>query len=360
MLIINASNVKGGGALQVTLSLINDLFDRSDILFIVSSVVNDNLKSNKINPKNLVVHDFIFFKSNLFFYRLLLNGHYNTFFTIFGPLYFIFTPKNVKFVSGFAQPWVVYPKYNILNLRLFLIYFFKYKIQSYFFKKNNILICESEFVETLIKRKFKDVNTYSVPNAISSIISDSQYTKLYSSFDGCLNFGLPSGYYLHKNLIELFHIQHHLKVEFDINSKIHLTLTQDNVDDLISKLPKHYCPILFNHGLVSSSGIENFYKCLDIVILPSHLECFSVTPLESLYFGIKTFVRDYSFNRAVYLDHVEYYNDVQTLSYNINDFIKYKYNSYDSCPGHQFSSSFTSGKRTSLYLKIVKELYVQK
>ena len=359
MLIINASNIKGGGALQVTLSLINDLFQRDDILFVVSSYVYKNLKSNRIKPTNLIVHDFNFIKSNLFFYRLLKSGRYTTFFSIFGPLYLINFYRKVIFISGFAQPWVVYPNYKLLNFKDCFKYFIKYKIQSYFFGLNNVLICESVYVENFIKNKYHHVSTYSVPNALSSIVSSTTYSKIYKPFNGNLQFGLPSGYYLHKNLVELFHIQHYLKINYNIDTTIHLTLSNAHISDLVSRLPTSYDPNFFNHGLVSSSDIVSFYKSLDIVILPSFLECFSVTPIEALHFGIKTFVRDLPFNKAVYLDHVDYYNDVENLCQTIYNFINNDYVHYNSVPGYQFSSLFTSEKRTNSYLKIIKELYVQ-
>lgn len=69
---------------------------------------------------------------------------------------------------------------------------------------------------------------------------------------------------------------------------------------------------IVNYGKVSQKELADIYRKCSISYLPSLLEVFSATPLESMYFGLYMVATDFSFNRDVMGDSAIYCDPVDS------------------------------------------------
>jgi len=117
-ILINCSNLHGGGSAAVATSFISFLAtseNAGNFSLLLSSYVFSNLKSMRVDFSRFnKVEIFDAHGISAIFGRLssILNL-YDTVFTVFGPAY-IFRMHGVKHIIGFAQPWIVYPN-NLLS-----------------------------------------------------------------------------------------------------------------------------------------------------------------------------------------------------------------------------------------------------
>lgn len=312
-ILINATNLHSGGAVQVAVSFLNELIylNEVDVDVIVSSKVHRELKFI-----NATVEKFNFYGTyntsgfgaliDFKFTNIILS--YSTVFTIFGPLYIWKKPKNS--IVGFAQPWIIYADNEIyksygffdkVTIRL------KYSIQKYFYFKSDKLIVELEHVKKRLSQLTKKTDSVVVNNCVSSIYSDSKkwlpinYNRLDSDI---ILVGIITRDYPHKNLNILPDIAEVLKFKYKMDIKFLVTLTEEEW----FKRSNRFHNYVDNVGEISVAQCPSFYNLLDGVIFPSLLECFSATPIEAMIMKKPVFASDRLFVRQVCEDFVSYIN----------------------------------------------------
>jgi len=311
-ILINAANLHNGGAIQVALSFLNELknLDTSKYSLLVSSSIHKellglNFPSQKFN--SYVVHDAIGIYSLFDIkYQQFLQKYFKVF-TIFGPIYSWFRINNS--ISGFAQPWIIYPN-NELNksysiyLKLFLK--IKFKLQWFFFKRNEILVVELNHVQDRLIELYNFSNTYVVNNCVSSIFFNKKYWEeiKFKRPDFDIVIGVPSRDYPHKNLDILPEVSEILSNFYKMSLKFVVTLNEKEWNLKSRKFRQ----TVANAGPLLVIQCPHFYKMLDGVILPSLLECFSATPIEAISLSKPVFVSDKLFNRQSCEEHAVYFN----------------------------------------------------
>lgn len=312
-ILINATNLNEGGGVQVATSFLKDLnqLDLSsqlEISVFVSGAVDRNLQTD------------FFDKSCFFEYKVkksrdinLLNSYklnqFDVVFTVFGPFFLPLYRK--KHICGFAQPWVIYPVEDVLKKVTFfkrLFYKIKYFLVAYIFKYADALVVESNHIKKLLVQKGFTNRIEVVENAVSSVFfNKNEWQKINSDiFDSKkINVGILSGSYPHKNLSFIIELANKLEDQYPKSFNFIFTLTQDKYIDLIKDKSTES---IRNLGVIKLQDCPSFYQQVDGVMLPSLLECFSITPYEAMLMKKIVFLSDRDFFIAPCCDHALYFD----------------------------------------------------
>lgn len=312
-ILINATNLNEGGGLQVATSFLKDLnqLDLSSQLEIsvyVSSVVDENLETE------------FFDRSYFFEYKVkhrkeinLLNSYklnqFDVVFTVFGPFFLPLYRK--KHICGFAQPWVIYSSEDVLRKFNFLNRFFlklKYFLAAFIFRKADVLVVESIHIkELLIKKGFAN-QIEVVENAVSSVFfNKDEWQEINSDiFDSKkINIGILSGSYPHKNLDFIVKLAINLENNYPNIFNFIFTIRPDKFEELMHKVQN--CS-LHNLGPIKIYQCPDFYRKIDAIILPSLLECFSITPYEAMLMKKVVFLSDRDFFKKNCFSYAKYFD----------------------------------------------------
>lgn len=318
--VINATTLNKGGALQVACSVVNELMlIKSDHSFLVlcSPAFSEQLKNLKL-PSN-----FSYKLINTSPARLLtrkavnkkLNEIVNDFgaevvLTVFGPSYW---RPHVKHICGFADGWCYYPK-TIAYSKLRFIDRIKRKLLSAYKLHHLKKEVDFLFIETDDARKrlteILDYDTnkiVTINNTYSNIYNKSLTDDANIIGDreiGEVRFLLLSANYPHKNISILNEMIPLLKDKIQ-SFKFILTIPKDEIDRLISPEISNW---IINIGPVDVNDCLKLYNECDFLFLPTLLETFTSTYPEAMKMGklILTsklpFAKDICGDAAIYFD----------------------------------------------------------
>ena len=299
---LNFSNIRLGGAKQVAISFLLELtnkdIDRFSIL--VSKEIFEELKSiNYEFIKSIKIFNSSFFK--IFSFSLLPQiRKAHLIFTLFGPFYGFTLSKTI---TGFAQPWILYPNNLVYNQ---ISFFEKYKlklkffIQTLFFRKDNLLITETDISKNILKTNLDFNNIEVVSNSLNNIYYNfNPQIKVENSF---FRIGVIGRNYSHKNLQILPGIFNHLRDNYNLNTSFYVTLT----DKEFETMSANFKDCIENLGPLQVKDCPDFYSKMDFIFFPSLLEVFSATPLESLYMKKPLICCDLPFNKG-FLEEFAFY-----------------------------------------------------
>ena len=364
--VINGSNLHGGGGLQVATSFISDISKNhrdkcGHIHLCISKALFNNLSSLDVDLKSFASVQKIDFSLNNYFKIQNYLKKFEVIFTVFGPAYFMSLGK-AKHICGFAQPWICFREYSKdVDIDIFNRFFlnFKFAIQKYFFGKSDALIVESNAVkEALLINSNLRSEIYVVSNAIAETFKDTAFIekKTHSLSD---NMPIVIGYigrgYKHKNIGILKPVLENLRNKYSLNIEINTTLSneelvQNGLDGNNS---------IVNLGPIKSGELKSFYSKINFLILPTLLECFSVSPLEAMSQSVIVFASDRPFIKESCGDHVVYFDplNVEDISLKIYQALK------DDCTlinhaqnAYRYVMSLpTSKDRTVGYLDLINQ-----
>lgn len=362
-ILINASNLHSGGAVQVAVSFINELslLGKDDIDIVVSTEIHNQLVSI-----GTVIETFNFYRVyDVFGLRSLINLKYNLFilsyttvFTIFGPLYLLKKPKFS--VVGFAQPWIIYPKNEIYYQMGFFhqrMNTLKYKLQKFFYLKSDKIIVELDHVKKAFKKITNFENIFVVENCISSIYLNKKSWKTvnFTKKKDVITLGIISRDYPHKNLDILSKVSVLLRKEFKVNVEFVVTLAEKEW----KKKSKSFQKNIKNLGPLDILQCPSFYKLLDGVIFPSLLECFSATPIEAMIMKKPVFASNRIFITEVCSNFVNYFEPTNpySIAQTIYDYFKDNNTSKKEFMeiAYQHALKYSNPEvRTKKYIKLIK------
>lgn len=365
-ILINATNLNEGGGVQVATSFLKDLnqLDLSGQLQInvfVSRAVDRNLQTEFFDKSCFFEYKVKKSKEINFINSYKLN-QFDIVFTVFGPFFLPFYRK--KHVCGFAQPWVIYPVEDVLKKFTFLkrLFFkFKYSLAAYIFKQADALVVESNHIKQLLIQKGFRSRIEVVENAVSSVFfNKDEWQKVNSDVINSkkINIGILSGSYPHKNLDFIFELASDLEINYPNTFDFIFTLTQDKYDDL-NKNKK--VSNIRNLGVITLQGCPSFYYQVDGIMLPSLLECFSITPYEAMLMKKIVFTSDREFFRSSCLNHALYFEPLSVKSAQ-NVLLKWYFGTPQSNQSVHINAAheFVMRKKRSItkaksYLKIILE-----
>lgn len=317
-IMINASNLKKGGGVQVALSIIGEfsVYNSDSFLVVVSDSVYNQLNTKEFGP------NFKFIRYNikptiikaLFGNDLVLSNLENEFkpqwvFSVFGPSYWI--PK-ANHLIGYAIPHYLYnesPFFDIISLKE-LIHINILKILCfinlskgncfYWVETSDVQIRLARFLSikldriTVISNTCHSIFSNQIPisnNKYDGYFMDSKSVKLITI----------SANYLHKNLNVINFIIPILK-EKKLNVKFFLTL--QNAEFIKFDFDKDY---VVNLGPVDIIDCPYLYSKSDFLFLPTLLECFSASYVEAMKMSLPILTSNLSFAVDVCGDAAEYF-----------------------------------------------------
>ena len=312
-ILINATNLNEGGGVQVATSFLKDLTSLEHLKDIewsvyVSPAVQRNLNEIFFDKKFFIEYQIVEPKEISFLNSYKLN-QYDVVFTVFGPM---FLPLyRGRHISGFAQPWVIYPVEDVLKKFSFikqLFFKFKYSLISFVFRHADILVVESSHIKNLLIKKGFTNQIAVVENAVSSVFFNEEEWKEINTdvFDSNkINIGVLSGSYPHKNLDFVVKLAWKLENTYPNTFNFIFTIRPDKF-----KMLTHGIQIssLRNLGLIQITQCPDFYRQIDAMILPSLLECFSITPYEAMLMKRVIFLSDREFFKESCDSHAFYFD----------------------------------------------------
>jgi glycosyltransferase involved in cell wall biosynthesis len=321
-ILIDCSNLRVGGGIQVAISFISDLVKirvDDEIVIFMSPEIKSSLKKISL-PQNFSLLELSNEVYSNFFFRVIKLGKLersiepDVVFTVFGPSYHkSYCPK----VVGFAIPYIVYSS-SPFFWKLSVIKKIRYKILAktklFFFKKySNALIFETDDARLSLINKIGDrINMYTVGNTLNSIFQDyEKWTSNVSIIKTELDILCLSANYPHKNLDiipdiidEILNEQPYLSFKFHI--------TAEMSDFGFSSFHNGYVNYI---GRVELEDLPHLYSNMDIVFMPTLLEIFSTTYLEAMFMGVPLVCSDMSFARDICLDSAVFCDPINANDY---------------------------------------------
>lgn len=329
---------------------------------IVSDIVDYNLKLNNLDIDLFCKYDVINYYgiSGLFKSKKFLNNPNNKLFVFFGPLYTL--KINCFCIMGFAQPWIIYPNndlqihFNWFNKILTKV---KYKIQKYFYAKANLFVVEHLHVKNRLSKlvEFKNKKVVIVHNTISNIFLQENIWQgiehiNFNSND--LNIGYLGKNYPHKNLNILPEVKKILESNYEINANFYVTFDDNDWNKCSDIFKKE----IINLGNLNLVQCPTFYNKMDMIIFPSLLECFSATPIESLFMEKPLFASNRPYIADICKNFAYYFNplDPFDIAKVICDFLRNgkDHKLYKVQAKKFIIENYNTANRTKLYLELLK------
>lgn len=297
---INLSNISTGGAIQVAMSFIDHVIS-SDFKDVFHFLFSERLMM-EIKKSHLIAHlgELNYRKTNrlsLFFYFSFLQP--KKIFTLFGPLYSLKLIRGRDWITGFAQPWILYPNnrvYEELNFTKWLRYKITFLIQKVFFSNSHTLIVEHDGVKAKLQTLFKDKKIIVAKNCLNQIfLSPSKWKPIPIKQTKKLKIGVIGRNYIHKNLKMLPEVHDLLLQNHSLLTQFYCTLTPEEMN----KMSDDFQAKIISVGEIDLNQCPDFYNNMDIIFFPSNLECFSATPLETLFMKKSIVCSNLAFNKNI-------------------------------------------------------------
>jgi glycosyltransferase involved in cell wall biosynthesis len=318
--LINMSNIHGGGGLQVAISFASELLKLACkqptykvlISTEVASAFDDNeLKMSDWGFEVCDTHGIKTLLSQL----NIIQSQYDIVFTLFGPKYTFFKAK--KDIVGFAQLWILSFD-NSITQRLPFLESLKLKVkfglQKWFFKRANHLIVELEHVQQALTGQgiFPKESISVVHNTISSLYLNEALWKPVEIRipEKQISIGFVTRNYLHKNIKILPKVAKLLNEQYLLPVKFYLSLNDEEWCNYSQSFGAYGETV----GALSVYQCPTFYQKMDAVVFPSLLECFSATPLEALSMRRPLFASDRGFVSDVCGEYAYYFDPLDAES----------------------------------------------
>lgn len=374
-LIINASNLNGGGGVQVGFSFINECinFAENEYHVFLCPQISNQIDLKKF-PQNFTFYHFqypvsfsikgIEISRKLTKLEELIKP--DCVFSVFGPSYW--TPKSIH-LMGFAIPHFLYldsPFYKIITFKEKLKWKFLYFLKKRFFLRNakyyhieteDARIRLAKYLNCSIDKIFKVSNTFSaVYNNV--VLNDNKI--LYPKKENCFRFICISAYYNHKNLEILNRVIPLLKAKGLDTIEFVLTIDSLNFESIFSTVSKTQ---IINIGRVKIEDCPQLYSECDAVFLPTLLECFSANYPEAMKMEKPVLTSDLPFARDICADAAMYFKPLneEDIVNNIIQLINSKdLQSELIKKGKAQLLNFNSAsERAALYLKICNMISIK-
>lgn len=309
--LINATNLKNGGGLQVAQSVCSQLgrYPQHRFVVVLSTYIQKfeildggNSEVFRYNIKNNIKT--LLFGRDKFLDSLVDEHKVDAVLTIFGPSRW--RPK-CKHLCGFARAQLLLknpsPKEVSLKERLL------YRLWKWGFKKSSdTFYTENQYISYMLPNLLGGVKVYTVTNYYNQVFDNPdkwQRSITLPQFDGitCLSVSSPSS---HKNfgIIEDV-VRHLLKMHPNFKVRFVLTFSPENLqfaDDVrdsvvyVGKTDVSECPYL--------------YEQADIMFMPTLLECFTATYPEAMRMGVPIVTTDLEFARGLCEEAACYYSAI--------------------------------------------------
>lgn len=369
-LLINTSNLKKGGALQVAHSFLTEIKENSAHEFhvVLSSALSEQIHTQEF-PENFTFYHYsvkpgfvnVIFGKDTYLDNLEKEIKSDCVFSIFSPTYW--KPKSTH-IAGFAAGWTINPD-SIAFKQLKIVDRIKKKLQNYLKLKlsitqTDIFIGETEVVKERLNKfgKFPINKIHVVGNTFGS-----HFNKAINTYDFRLpdkkesdefRFVTISANYPHKNLKILKSIIPILRTK-KVNVKFILTLPTQEFNQIFSGFDDYIINIL----PVPVNACPSIYAQCDALFLPTLLECFTASYPEAMIMQKPILTSDLDFARDICKDAAEYFNPLnpEDIANKIIELVndKIRYNELIKLGLKRVKDFPTAKERAIKYIEIIEQ-----
>ena len=311
-ILVNASNLKAGGGLQVADSICRQLYRfKEHHFYVVLSSAFKSLKSviEAFENTDVDVYDIknnlktILFGRDEYLDSLLDKYKIDCVLTVFGPSRW--NPR-CPHLCGFARAQLVLkdsPYYQRLTFKQ--RFFFKL-LKLSFKRSSKIFFTENPYISAMLPNLLgKNIKVFSVTN---------YYNQVFDQPNEWVNHELPifcgttlltvSSSYPHKNLTIALKIATILKREhIDFQFRFVYTIDKDEFPPIPDELKNNFLLI----GKVDIKECPSLYQQADIAFQPTLMECFTATYPEAMRMEVPIVTTDLKFAHGLCGDAACYY-----------------------------------------------------
>lgn len=323
-ILINASNLKKGGGLQVADSfccLLNQ-YERHRFVVVLSHYLATTAKQiEKYSNVKVIMYDMpknirtFFTGRDMQMDSIVEKEGVDAVLTIFGPSLWI--PK-VLHISGFARAHCVLkdsPYFTRMRWNERLMSGFNRELLLWAFKRcANVYFTENEYISTTLRSILNGKTVYTVTNYYNQVFDDyARWTDGINlpQFNGITLLTISANY-PHKNLSIIIPTVHYLKEKYpDFSFRFVLTIDKEN---LVSGDDSALSNIVFL-GTVPLTECPHLYEQSDIVFSSSLLECFTAVYPEAMRMGKPIITTDLNFSRSLCGDAALYYDALSSAAF---------------------------------------------
>lgn len=308
--LINCSNLKNGGGLQVADSICCQLDRFPQHRFIV--VLSRQLERTKEIIKacqNVEVYAYdicnnfqtIVCGRDAFLDRLVEEKQVDAVLTVFGPSRWV---PRCKHLCGFARAQLLL---KVKGYRLKVKDRLSYAVWDWAFRRcSKVFYTENAFISRLLEKRYKGVKVYAVTNYYHQVFDLPDLWKRdvqLPVFNGTTLLTVSSTA-VHKNLGIMVPAAEYLEGHYP-EFRFRFVLTCNKVPfELPKHLSKHFCFI----GKVDVSECPNLYEQADIMFMPTLMECFTATYPEAMRMEVPIVTTDLEFAHGLCGDAACYYD----------------------------------------------------
>lgn len=323
--LINCSNLKNGGGLQVAKSICEQLYEYKNHHFIVvlSTYINDehisaseNVEVFKYNiPQNVKS---VLFGRDAFLDGLVKEKHVDAVLTVFGPS--LWRPR-VPHLCGFARAQLLLdnpndnlnhdPNPNLNRIKETLVY----KVWVWGFRRSSdTFYTENAYISDMLPKLIKRAKVYTVTNYYNQVFDQPEQWKRTINLNENLNnkhkgkdvvtMLTVSSTAVHKNLGIMVPVAEYLESKYPFFNFRFVLTCKDAPFDLPEQLKKHFVFV----SKVDVSECPNLYEQADIMFMPTLMECFTATYPEAMRMEVPIVTTDLEFARGLCGDAACYYS----------------------------------------------------
>lgn len=318
-ILVNCSNLKAGGGLQVADSICSLLsrFTQHRFVVVLSSCLE--LTKKKISTyQNVDIYTYdipislktVLLGRDRFLDDLVTNNNIDAVLTVFGPSRWC--PK-VTHLSGFAMPQLVIlesPYFSRLNLVQKIKWFLWRKIRQWSFSQSaKYFWTENKYISNKLERLLDNKQIYTVTNYYNQVFDNPGVWSrniILPKYDGvtCLS---VSTHYPHKNFEILIDAVKELRKRHP-EFKVRFVLTFGESE---MSVPSDIRDSFVFVGRVDVAECPSLYEQCDIMFMPTLLECFTATYPEAMRMGKPIVTTDLEFAKGLCGDAACYYSAIE-------------------------------------------------
>ncbi|WP_299626071.1 glycosyltransferase [uncultured Tenacibaculum sp.] len=310
-ILINAATIVVGGGIQVTVNFIENTLNKEDEYFyVISKNVNEQLlqdipeekkKVIDISPASIIRG----YKTKKEILKLEKEFNPDIVYSIGAPSYIKFKNKEVQRLTN---PWVIGPnKHAVSVYSLFakIKMLAKSRLQRFYIRKNNFIITQTNEAKNKINKNLKIPleSIYVIPNVYSKIF-DQYINKNIEKHTGTekIKIFCLSAPYPHKNISIIPKLVKEIELlKPNLDFEFIVTLPEN---DFLNKFNKELSELgvinrVKNIGKLKLVDLPEVYNQSNVLFLPTLLEVYSVTYLESMRMGVPIVTTNFSFSQEV-------------------------------------------------------------
>ncbi len=321
-ILLNASNLKAGGGLQVADSICSQLarFPQHRFTVVLSSFMDrtaecmaklDNVEVVRYDVKNNLPTLLLGRDATLD--ALVADRRIDAALTVFGPSRW--NPRCPHLV-GFARAQLLFEDglyYKILPAKQRRKELLQNRILGYLFRRSTRYFwTENAFISQKLERAFKGAKVFTVTNFYNQVYDQPELARAHPlpPFDGTTLLTVSTSY-PHKNL----RLAHDAAVKLralhpDFRFRFVMTITAEEFGEISPELADNFLFI----GRVDIGECPDLYRQSDIMFQPTLLECFTATYPEAMKMRVPIVTTDLEFAHGLCADAAAYYSPLDAAA----------------------------------------------